>query len=62
MVINAFKNNIFPFYYKQSDFRYKNEDRDEGEHENEDEFHTPKEVTPRSKISDFGIKKSLKMK
>ena len=53
MIVNSFKNNIFPPYLKKSDFEVENEDEDENEDDDKDdddydyEFYTPKE-TPRN--------------
>ena len=58
MIINAFKDKLFPLNLEESFPEYKDRDEDEYEDEEEDEdkFYTPKEVTPTSKIPGFGIR------
>ena len=52
MIINAFKDQIFPLSSEEGLFESVGRDEDE----DEDRFFTPNEVTPRSKIPDFGIR------
>ena len=54
MIISAFKDKIFPLSPEER--LSESVRRDEGEDEDEDRFYTPKEVTPRSGIPDFGIR------
>ena len=54
MIINAFKDKIFPLNPEKSFPEYK--DRDEDEDEDGDKFYSPKEVTSRSEITDFGFR------
>ena len=54
MIINAFGDKIFPLSPKEGLFE--SVGRDEDEDEDEDRFYTPKELTPRSEITDFGIR------
>ena len=57
MIVNVFKDKIFPLN-PQMHFEYeddRDEDEDNVEDEDEDRFYTPREVTPRNEISDFGI-------
>ena len=58
IIINAFKDKIFPLNPKESfpEYKDKDEDEDENEDKDEDRFYTPKEITPRSEIPDFGIR------
>ena len=60
MIINSFKNKIFPLYLKKRDFE--DEDKDKDRDESEDEFYAPKEVTPRIETSHFGIREMFEEK
>ena len=52
MIINAFKDKIFTLSPEEGLSESVGRDEDE----DEDRFYTPKEVTPRSEIADFGIR------
>ena len=56
MIINAFKDKIFPLNPEKSFPKYKARDENEDEDEDEDEFYSPKEVKSRSEITDFGFR------
>ena len=51
---NAFKDKMFPLSPEEG--LSETVGRDEDEDEDEGRFYTPKQVTPRSQILDFGIK------
>ena len=52
MIINAFKDKIFPLSLEGGLSESVGRDKDE----DDNRFYTPKEVTPRSEIPDFGIR------
>ena len=56
MLVNAFKDKVFPLNPEESFPEYEHRDEDEDEDENKDRFCTPKEVKTRGGIADFGIR------
>ena len=62
MIINAFKNKIFPFGVEEPEDLGKRPDQsDKSDESNEsDESYIPKEATTRDEISDFDIRKMSK--
>ena len=52
MIVNSFKNKIFPIHLKKKDF----------EDEDEDQFYAPKEITARSEIPNCGIREMFEDK
>ena len=59
IIINAFKDKTFPLSPKEGLFESVGRDEDEDKDEYEDRFYTPKKITPRSEIPDFGITEML---
>ena len=55
MIIKAFKDKMFPHNPEEGFCEFVGRDGDE----DEDRFYTPKEVTPRSEIPDFGIREKF---